>query len=45
MKSRKLTIKEILIDTGVAVGFTIALYYAQPYLYELVVCVNGCLNA
>lgn len=44
MKNRKVTIREILIDAGVAVGFTVGLYYAQPYLYDFVVCLHGCLN-
>lgn len=45
MKCRKITIKEILIDTGVATALATALYHAQPYLYDFVVCLSGCLNA
>lgn len=45
MKCRKITLKEVLIDMGVAIGFTTALYYGQPYLYDFVVCLSGCLNA
>lgn len=45
MKCRKITIREVLIDMGVAIGLATALYYAQPYLYDFVVCLNGCLDA
>lgn len=45
MKSRKITVREFFIDTCVAVGFTMVLYFAQPYLYDcFVACFGGGAN-